>query len=76
MFEEHNKLKSNKKLEKKNWATSSKNQAYQRLFYFTNPSIQVLITMNDVINACVELVTVNRCPVGALNGSGLRKIQF
>lgn len=74
MFEEYNKLQLNKKLEKNNLTTSSKNPAYQRLFNFAKPSKQVSITMKDVIDACVELVTVNGRPFSALNDSGLRKI--
>lgn len=74
MFEEYKKLESNKQLVKNNEIASSKNQAHQRLFNFAKPSIQVSITMKDVIDACVKLVTVNGRPFSALNDSGLRKI--
>jgi len=70
-FKQHE-LKTN--IEKNQLKTNSKSQAHQRLFNFSRPNVQVSFTMKDIIDACVELVTVNGRPFSALNDSGFRKI--
>lgn len=51
-----------------------KSEAHYRLFNFSKPNVQVSISMKDIIDACVELVTVNGRPFSMLNDSGLRRI--
>jgi len=74
LFEEFKKIETKKNFEKNNSKINSKSQAHQRLFNFSRPNVQVSITMKDIIDACVELVTVNGRPFSALNDSVLRKI--
>ena len=74
MFEKFKQLESKKNLKKNNLKTNLKSEAHHRLFNFSRPNVQVSISMRDIIDACVELVTVNGRPFSMLNDSGLRRI--
>lgn len=65
-----------KNIEKKKSTATKKMsilEAHEKLFQLT-PDIKVKIDMNTIINACVELVTVNGRPYSMLNDTGFRKI--
>ncbi|KAL5246377.1 hypothetical protein ACI65C_013785 [Semiaphis heraclei] len=74
LFEEFKKLESKKNLQKNNLKPNLKSKAHYRLFNFSKPNVQVSISMKHIIDACVELVTVNGRPFSMLNDSGLRRI--
>ncbi|XP_016664902.2 uncharacterized protein LOC115033010 [Acyrthosiphon pisum] len=65
-----------KNVEKKKSAATKKMsilEGHEKLFQL-NPDIKVKIGMKTIINAYVELVTVNGRPYTMLNDTGLRKI--
>jgi len=43
---------------------------------FQDQNVQVLVSMKDIIDACIELVTVNGCIFSMLDDLGLRKILY
>lgn len=74
LFEKFKQLESEKSLQKNKLKPNLKSEAHHRLFNFSKPNVQVSISMKDIIDACVELVTVNGRPFSMLNDLGLRKI--
>lgn len=63
-----------KELEKNDFKTLTKNQAHRKLFNPVKRNIQISLDMKGIIDACVEIVTVNGRPFSALNDSGFCKI--
>lgn len=74
LFEKFKQLESEKSLQKNKLKPNLKSEAHHRLFNFSKPNVQVSISMKDIIDACVELVTVNGRPFRILNDLGLRRI--
>lgn len=57
-----------------NTKCNTKINAQKQLFNFLSPKVQVQITTKTILDACVELVTVNGRPFSMLNDTGFRKI--
>lgn len=48
--------------------------SHKKLFNFFTPNVKVKINSQTIIDACVELITVNGRPYSMLNDTGFRKI--
>lgn len=64
-----------KELEKNNSSNKiTKKESQLKLFNFLIPKVKVQLNKKMIIDACVDLVTVNGRPFSMLNDTGFRKI--
>lgn len=64
-----------KELEKNNCSkTITKKESQLNLFSYLVPKVKVQLNKKIILDACIDLVTVNGRPFSMLNDTGFRKI--